>query len=90
MMDYRLKKQMIFEVNTTSSSLKTCSVDHSFKAKNATLGGRLRLNLSWFIVLLLAMKNHDREVFFLSPYFLPLSVENAILFATSNLLLNVV
>ncbi len=90
MMDYRLKKQMIFEVNTTSSSLKTCSVDHSFKAKNATLGGRLRLNLSWFTVLLLAMKNHDREVFFLSPYFLPLSVENAILFPTSNLLLNVV
>lgn len=88
MMDYRLKKQMIFEVNTTSSSLKTCSVDHSFKAKNATLGGRLRLNLSWFIVLLLAMKNHDREIFFLSPYFLPLSVENAILFPTSNLLLN--
>jgi hypothetical protein len=33
MMDYRLKKQMIFEVNTTSSSLKTCSVDHSFKAR---------------------------------------------------------
>jgi hypothetical protein len=30
------------------------------------------------------------EVFFLSPYFLPLSVENAILFPTSNLLLNVV
>lgn len=35
------------------------------------------------------MKNHDRGFFPLALFF-PLSVENAILFPTSNLLLNVV